>query len=67
MELKIFGPKGDPGSTAAPTRYTQVPWEQVAAEDKKKEEAKAKLQATISESRIPRGDYVFSDKNAIIR
>ena len=32
-KLKIFGPDGDPGAHPAPTKYTQVPYEEVLRQE----------------------------------
>ena len=52
-EAKIYGPKGDPNAIAAPTRYTEIPWEEVKAKDKNA----TNLMAPVTIPEMPRGGY----------
>lgn len=56
-EVQIFGPKGNPNTSAGPTRYTQVPWEEVQAEERRAKREKA-------HSTEPVGGWRLADKNA---
>lgn len=56
-ELAIYGPSGNPGATAAPKRYTEVPWEEV------KESERSKRQPITSEQ-TPAAGWRLSDSNA---
>ncbi|PFH51489.1 hypothetical protein AMATHDRAFT_142246 [Amanita thiersii Skay4041] len=60
-EVKIYGPQGDPDASPSTTRYTEVPWEVVQAEDRKAAENKA-ASAPIE----PAGGWRLSDNNAAI-
>ncbi|KAG8700445.1 hypothetical protein FRC08_004705 [Ceratobasidium sp. 394] len=62
-ELKIFGPKGDPSSKAPPTKYTQMPWEEFKASERTEMPAP---DTAGREPRIPRGEWSFTDQDAII-
>jgi hypothetical protein len=59
-EAKIFGPGGDPNAKPEPTRYTQVPWEDVQAEEKKAAKHTDPLQPVHTQ------DWSLFDKNAAI-
>ncbi|KAG9078412.1 hypothetical protein FRC06_008379 [Ceratobasidium sp. 370] len=62
-EVKVFGPKGDPSSKVPPTKYTQMPWEEFRAS----EHAEMPMSdAAGREPRIPRGEWSFTDRDAII-
>lgn len=61
LELKIFGPKGDPGAEAEPAMYTQVPWDEVRA---KKEQAKQEKEQEPPANMALKSDYNFADKHA---
>jgi len=52
-EAKIYGPKGDPKSIAAPTRYTEIPWEEVKAKDK----SPSGSMTPVTMPEMPRGGY----------
>ncbi|KAL0072385.1 hypothetical protein AAF712_000148 [Marasmius tenuissimus] len=56
-ELGIYGPSGNPDSTPAPKRYTEVPWSEV------KEEDEVKLPRPIS-TQVPPQGWRLSDNNA---
>ncbi|CUA66917.1 putative MscS family protein C1183,11 [Schizosaccharomyces pombe 972h-] [Rhizoctonia solani] len=62
-ELKIYGPTGNPSAKPGPTKYTQVPWEEVK-EMERTEMPLPDLSAT--EPRIPRGEWSFTDQDAMI-
>ncbi|KAL6310327.1 Mechanosensitive ion channel-domain-containing protein [Sparassis latifolia] len=64
-QAKVFGPKGNPDATPAPERYTEVPWEDVAREDRKKESIHQPV-GRLQESRVPTANWAFSDKNAVM-
>lgn len=64
-ELKIFGPKGDPDAPPPTTKYTEVPWEKVEAEERKSERAGAG-QSGQADSRSLGRDWQLSAKNAVI-
>ncbi|CAE7191361.1 unnamed protein product [Rhizoctonia solani] len=62
-ELKIHGPSGDPSAKPGPTKYTQIPWEEV----KEMERTQMPLpDLSTSEPRIPRGEWSFTDQDAMI-
>ena len=66
-KLKIFGPDGDPSAHPAPTKYTQVPYEEVL----RQEEAAKRGQhpshgSSMSELHIPKSDWTFADQNSAI-
>ncbi|EAU91403.1 hypothetical protein CC1G_01892 [Coprinopsis cinerea okayama7 len=62
-ETKIYGPKGDPSPAPGVTRYTEVPWDIIQAEDRK---------AAWEQTQQQQGDHPFGasyqlrDKNAVI-
>jgi len=59
-EVGIYGPNGDPTGKAPTARYTQVPWEEVKAEDKKASSAPSQS------TEVPAGGWQLSDKNAVL-
>jgi hypothetical protein len=62
-ELKIFGSSGNPSTKPGPQKYTQVPWEEV------KEMERTEMPVPVlpaSEPRIPRGEWSFTDQDAIV-
>ncbi|KAF8885420.1 Mechanosensitive ion channel-domain-containing protein [Mucidula mucida] len=60
-EVGIYGPSGNPNGATGPTRYTQVPWEEVKAEDQR-----ASHEAHHA-SNVPHvGGWNLSDSNAAI-
>ncbi|KAF8757319.1 Mechanosensitive ion channel [Rhizoctonia solani] len=62
-ELKVYGPTGDPSAKPGPTKYTQVPWEEV----KEMERTEMPLpDLSTNEPRIPRGEWSFTDQDAMI-
>lgn len=66
-KLKIFGPDGNPNAQTAPTKYTQVPYEEVL----RQEEAAKRAQhpsnsSSMSELHIPKSDWTFADQNSAI-
>lgn len=64
-KLKIYGPSGDPNAPSGPTKYTQVPYEEVL---RKEHEAAAHAQqpSAGSELHIPKSDWTFADQNSAI-
>lgn len=62
-ELKIYGSKGDPSAKPGPTKYTQVPWEEFKASERTE---MPMPEASISEPRIPRGEWSFTDQDAVV-
>ncbi|KAG8747158.1 hypothetical protein FRC10_002207 [Ceratobasidium sp. 414] len=62
-ELKIFGSKGDPSAKAPLTKYTQMPWEEFKASERTEMPTP---DAAEREPRIPRGEWSFTDQDAII-
>ncbi|KIY73032.1 hypothetical protein CYLTODRAFT_342952 [Cylindrobasidium torrendii FP15055 ss-10] len=58
-QVPIFGPAGDPGGVSGPTKYTQIPWEEVKAEEDRK--AAEVAQETKS---APVGGWKLVDENA---
>ncbi|CAE6448905.1 unnamed protein product [Rhizoctonia solani] len=62
-EVKIYGPTGDPSAKPGPAKYTQVPWEEV----KEMERTQMPLpDLSNAEPRIPRGEWSFTDQDALI-
>ena len=66
-KLKIYGPDGDPNGQTPPTKYTQVPYEEVL----RQEEAAKRAQhpsnsSSMSELHIPKSDWTFADQNSAI-
>lgn len=66
-KLKVFGPDGDPSANPGPTKYTQVPYEEVL----RQEEAAKRGQhpshgSSMSELHIPKSDWTFADQNSAI-
>ncbi|KAI3618916.1 serine threonine protein kinase [Moniliophthora roreri] len=57
-DVGIYGPSGDPASTPAPKRYTEVPWEEVKNED----EHKHRPQSTPA----PSSGWKLTDQNAMM-
>ena len=69
-ELEIWGPKGNPDAEAEPAMYTKVPWEEVQAKKREREEEDQDhlaMPEPVTEPRLPRTDFSFTDKNALIR
>ncbi|KDR75887.1 hypothetical protein GALMADRAFT_68503 [Galerina marginata CBS 339.88] len=64
-EVKIHGPSGDPNPPPAVSRYAQVPWELIEAEDRKK--ANQKPSQPAEDQLPPSGGWKLDDKNAAIR
>lgn len=61
-DLQIFGPKGNPSAKPGPAKYTKVPWEEV-----KESERTAMPEPHMPlEPRIPRGEWSFTDQDALI-
>lgn len=60
-ELNIFGPLGNPDAPPSPKRYTEIPWDEVKA--KEPPHAIQPL-GFVTEPRIPRSDWQFSDDKA---
>ncbi|PPR07380.1 hypothetical protein CVT26_013696 [Gymnopilus dilepis] len=63
-ELKIYGPSGDPNPPPAVTRYTEVPWDLIQAEDRKK--ARKDESQPVEDQRPPSGGWELGDKNTAI-
>ncbi|KAF8608825.1 hypothetical protein BDV93DRAFT_518874 [Ceratobasidium sp. AG-I] len=61
-DLQIFGSKGNPSSKPGPAKYTQVPWEEV----KESERTTMPEPQVPLEPRIPRGEWSFTDQDAMI-
>ncbi|KAI1796400.1 Mechanosensitive ion channel-domain-containing protein [Ganoderma leucocontextum] len=66
-KLKIFGPDGNPNADSGPTKYTQVPYEEVL----RQEEAAKRGQhpssgSSMSELHVPKSDWTFADQNSAI-
>jgi hypothetical protein len=61
-EAKIYGPKGDPDATAAPTRYTVIPWEEV----QESERIAAGPAALKEMPQMPSGGYNLTSRSAAI-
>ncbi|KAH6914006.1 Mechanosensitive ion channel-domain-containing protein [Coprinopsis sp. MPI-PUGE-AT-0042] len=66
-ECKIFGPKGDPNSAPGVTRYTEVPWDTILAEDTKAAWEKAQLerQQAANPDHL-KGSWKLADKDAVM-
>lgn len=62
-ELKIYGSTGDPSAKPGPAKYTEVPWEEVKAMERTEMPIP---DVSASEPRIPRGEWSFTDQDAII-
>ncbi|KAF8577750.1 hypothetical protein K439DRAFT_1417934 [Ramaria rubella] len=60
-ELGIYGPSGNPETTAEPKRYTQVPWEEVKKLRDEKEHHQARPQPGTTS-----GSYRLADHDAVI-
>ncbi|KAG8753694.1 hypothetical protein FRC12_011461, partial [Ceratobasidium sp. 428] len=63
-ELKVFGPGGDPSAKASTTKYTEMPWEEFKASELT--DMPVPDAAPVYEPRIPRGEWSFTDQDAII-
>ncbi|KZP03647.1 hypothetical protein FIBSPDRAFT_879262, partial [Athelia psychrophila] len=63
-EVKVFGPKGDPGAIPDPVRQTQVPWEEV--KHKAEVAARAGAKAPDVDTKMPVAGWNLADKNAVI-
>lgn len=62
--LDIYGPSGNPSPKPATSRYTLVPWELVAEEDRSKEaESHPIPPGGIQEPRIPESNWHLTDSN----
>jgi hypothetical protein len=59
-EAKIFGPSGDPNAKPDPTRYTQVPWEDVQVEERKTAKQPIPFDPAHTQN------WSLFDKNAVI-
>lgn len=63
-DLDIYGPGGNPNPKPPTSRYTLVPWELVAEEDKGKEVVShATPPGRIQEPRIPQSNWKLTDSN----
>lgn len=60
-EAKIYGPKGNPAATPAPTRYTVIPWEEV----QEKERKSADPMVPIAMPEMPSGGFNLMSRSAI--
>jgi len=60
-EAKIYGPKGNPDATPAPTRYTLIPWEEV--QEKGKNSADPMMPIAMPE--MPSGGFNLMSRSAI--
>lgn len=65
-ELKIYGPKGDPGAEAGPTMFTQIPWEEVRAKKEQEQEKKKTPPHPSVEPAIPKTDFNLMDRHAAV-
>ncbi|KZP34687.1 hypothetical protein FIBSPDRAFT_846803, partial [Athelia psychrophila] len=63
-EVKVFGPKGDPGAIPSPVRQTQVPWEEVKHNAEVAAHAEAKV--PDEDTKMPVAGWNLADKNAVI-
>lgn len=61
-EAKIYGPKGNPDATPAPTRYTVIPWEEV----QESERIAASPAAPYEMPHMPSGGYDLTSRSAAI-
>ncbi|KAI0305411.1 hypothetical protein B0F90DRAFT_1808688 [Multifurca ochricompacta] len=59
-EAKIYGPKGDPSATSAPTQYTLVPWEQA----QESEPNSTSPVASHTMPHMPSGGYNLTSRSA---
>jgi len=57
-EAKIYGPKGGPDTTPAPTRYTVIPWEEVQESER--------IAASPAMPHMPSGGYNLRSRSAAI-
>ncbi|KAF8906527.1 hypothetical protein CPB84DRAFT_1675669, partial [Gymnopilus junonius] len=64
-EVKIYGPSGDPNPPPPVSRYAQVPWELIQAEDRKK--AKETAFQPVEGQLPPSGGWELGDKNTALR
>jgi len=62
LELKIFGPKGNPDAEPETQRYTKIEWSEVQAREREKTAA----QRSPAKAPVSRTDWNLSDKNAAI-
>jgi hypothetical protein len=62
-EVGIYGPSGNPDVPPPTSRYTQVPWELIDAQDRKA----AQVHAKPPDYPIPAGGWRLSDKNVAMR
>ncbi|KAF7792394.1 hypothetical protein EIP86_003431 [Pleurotus ostreatoroseus] len=64
VQVRMFGPDGDPGARGAPTPYTLVPWEE-AKETFHPPRAPSPSPGGLRETKLPE-TWSFSDHNAMI-
>jgi hypothetical protein len=63
-DLDIYGPSGNPSPKPTTSRYTLVPWELVADEDRSKEDESHQIPpGGIQEPRIPESNWRLTDSN----
>ncbi|KAF9566758.1 hypothetical protein CPC08DRAFT_747250 [Agrocybe pediades] len=62
-EVKIYGPGGDPNPPPGVTRYTEVPWDLIQAEDRKK--GAQKPTSPLDDKLPPSAGWKLDDKNAM--
>ena len=60
LDLKVFGPSGDPSPPPTTSRYTKVPWDLVSAQDR--ETAKSRLHPRPDHQQPDQG-WDLRDKN----
>jgi len=60
LDLKVFGPSGDPNPPPTTSRYTKVPWDLINAQDR--ETAKSRLH-TPPDHQQPNQGWDLGDKN----
>lgn len=61
-EVAIYGPGGNPDKLASPKRYTEVPWDVVKEEDRKREETEKAKVTGIPEPAVPYAGWHLTDR-----
>ncbi|KAI4526439.1 hypothetical protein K525DRAFT_259127 [Schizophyllum commune Loenen D] len=63
-EVGIYGPKGNPDAPPPPKRYTEVPWDQVQEDDRKREEEEKARVKGVPEPILPFVGWRLADEKA---
>ena len=63
-EVGVYGPKGNPDAPPPPKRYTEVPWDQVQEDDRKREEEEKARVKGVPEPILPFVGWRLADEKA---